>query len=112
MDEKQMIECIFWIFLAGGAVITASSLATKTRRKQDWFMSIGGLMVTVSGMVFVLGAFEHVDFNFSETIGMATAGALGFGLLLFVMGFCFDQLQVRRIVKLQKEAELINRAQS
>jgi len=112
MDEEQMIECILWIFLAGGAVITASSLATKIRRKQDWFMSIGGLMVTVSGMGLVLEIFDHVNFNFTETTGMATTGALGFGILLFVMGFCFDQLQVRRIVMLQKEAELIKRAQS
>lgn len=97
MDYEVAYQCLLGLLHLLAVVVGLTALLRPKRRKQDYLMGVGALLASFSG-VFV--AYEIVGSGSisSEYLLVAALGTLGLGMILFAMGFLFDQLQTRRIL--------------
>ena len=103
MDAEDAFEVFLTVAFLIGILIAVGSTMAVPRERHDWIMIAGSLLGTLG--VGLLLLVIHGDLFQSNTAAFVIMGILGLGIMLFSMGFLYDQLRTRRILRLRQQFE-------
>ena len=101
MDIEELFEVFLTLTFFVGLFLVAASVSARPRERQDWILCAGAMLGSLGvGLLRLAMGGNLFD---SVPAGFAILGVSGLGVMLFSMGFLYDQLRTRRIVKLRKD---------